>query len=51
MEGNVAEGGLNMVNIVHLQKAFSFQWVGKLANCGEEKWAYIPRWLISLQIG
>ena len=37
MEGNVDEGGLNMVNIVHLQKAFYLQWVGKLSDSSEEK--------------
>ena len=47
MKGNVEEGGLNMVNIVPLQKAFYLQWVGKLADSNEEKWTYIPRWLFS----
>ena len=47
MEGNVDEGGLNMVNIVHLQKAFYLQWVGKLSDSSEEKWTYIPRWFFS----
>ena len=29
MEGNVGEGGLDMLNIVLLQKVFYLQWVGK----------------------
>ena len=27
-EGNLEDGGLKMVNVVHLQKAFYLQWVG-----------------------
>ena len=44
MEGNPEDGGLKMVNVVHLQKAFYLQWVGKLAKSREEKWTHIPRW-------
>ena len=36
-----------MVNVVHLQKAFYLQWVGKLAKSREEKWTHIPRWWFS----
>ena len=36
MEGNVDEGGLNMVNIVHIQKAFYLQWVAKLTDSSEK---------------
>ena len=32
VEGNLEDGGLKMVNVVHLQKAFYLQWVGKLAK-------------------
>ena len=47
MEGNLADRGLKMVNVVHLQKTFYLQWVGKLAKSREEKWTYIPRWCFS----
>ena len=47
MEGNLEDGGLKMVNVVHLQKAFYLQWVGKLAKSGEEEWTHIPRWWFS----
>ena len=48
MEGNVDEGGLNMVNVVHLQKAFYPQWVEKLADSSEGKWTYTK--MVVLQI-
>ena len=32
VEGNLEDGGLKMVNVVHLQKAFYLQWVGKLVK-------------------
>ena len=35
MEGNLEDRGLKMVNVVHLQKAFYLQWVGKLAKSRE----------------
>ena len=47
VEGNLEDGGLKMVNVVHLQKAFYLQWVGKLAKSREEKWTHIPRWWFS----
>ena len=47
MEGTFEDGGLAMVNVAHLQKAFYLQWVGKLAASAEEKWTCIPRWLFS----
>ena len=47
VEGNIEDGGLKMVNVVHLQKAFYLQWVGKLAKSREEKWTHIPRWWFS----
>ena len=47
VEGNLEDGGLKMVNVVHLQKAFYLQWVGKLAKSREEKWTYLPRWWLS----
>ena len=47
MEGNLKDGGLKMVNVVHLQKTFYLQWVGKLAKSREEKWTHIPRWWFS----
>ena len=37
VEGNLEDGGLKMVNVVHLQKAFYLQWVGKLAKSREDK--------------
>ena len=37
VEENLEDGGLKLVNVVHLQKAFHLQWVGKLAKSGEEK--------------
>ena len=48
MEGNADEGGLNMVNVVHLQKAFYPQWVGKLSDSSEGKWTYTK--MVVLQI-
>ena len=47
VEGNLEDGGLKMVNVVHLQKAFYLQWVGKLAKSREDKWTHIPRWWFS----
>ena len=47
MEGSVEDGGLNMVNVTHLQNEFYIQWVRKLAASGEEKWTHVPRWLFS----
>ena len=44
MEGNLADGGLKMVSVVHLLKAFYLQWVGKLTKSREEKWTYILSW-------
>ena len=38
---NPEDGGLNMVNVVHLLKAM---FNGELAKTGEEKWTHIPRW-------
>ena len=37
VEENLEDGGLKLVNVVHLQKAFHLQWVRKLAKSGEEK--------------
>ena len=36
-----------MVNVVHLQKVFYLQWVGKLAKSREEKWTHVQRWWFS----
>ena len=47
VEGNLEDGGLKMVNVVHLQKDFYLQWVGKLVKSREEKWTHIPRWWFS----
>ena len=47
VEGNLEDGGLKMVNFLHLQKAFYLQWVGKLAKSREEKWTHIPKWWFS----
>ena len=47
MEENLEGGGLKMVTVVNLQKAFHLQWVWKLAKSGEEKWTLIPRWWFS----
>ena len=61
VEGNLEDGGLKMVNAVHLQKAFYLQWVGKafylqwvgkLAKSREEKWTHTPRlWFSKLANG
>ena len=47
VEENLEDGGLKMVSVVHLQKTFHIQWVEKLAESGDEKWTYIPRWWFS----
>ena len=47
VEGNLEDGGLKMVSVVHLPKAFYLQWVGKLAKSREDKWTHIPRWWFS----
>jgi len=47
VEGNLADGGLKMVSVVHLLKAFYLQWVGKLTKSREEKWTYILSWCFS----
>ena len=52
VERNLEDGVLDMVIVVRLQKAFHLQWVGKLANSGEEKWTHIPRrWFSKLANG
>ena len=55
VEGNTEVGGLKMVSrlsVVHLQKAFYLQWVGKLVKYREEKWTHIPRcWFSKLANG
>ena len=38
------KGGVKMIDMNEIQKCYSLQWAGKLANCENENWSYIPQW-------
>jgi len=44
------EGGLNMINIVDMQKSLVLAWVTKLMQPSYEKWKAFPQY-ISSQLG
>ena len=40
---NTELGGLNMIDVKHMQTSFLLQWVMQLCQSGREKWSVIPK--------